>query len=130
VLHALGREATSFVGEAARVHFRDCYDHTMELLDLMEGYREIGSVLRDIYLASLSNRMNDVMKVLAVIATVFMPLTFITGWYGMNFDTDSPWNLPLTQYRYGAAVAAALMVASTLAMIAFFWRRGWLKRWH
>jgi magnesium transporter len=130
VLHALGREATSFVGEAARVHFRDCYDHTMELLDLMEGYREIGSDLRDIYLASLSNRMNDVMKVLAVIATVFMPLTFITGWYGMNFDTDSPWNLPLTQYRYGAAVAATLMAASTLGMIAFFWRRGWLKRWH
>ena len=130
VLHALGREASSFVGEAARVHFRDCYDHTMELLDLMEGYREISSDLRDIYLASLSNRMNDVMKVLTVIATVFMPLTIITGWYGMNFDTDSPWNLPLTRYRFGAAIAATLLVASTLGMIAFFWRRGWLNRWH
>jgi len=71
-----------------------------------------------------------VMKVLTVIATVFMPLTFITGWYGMNFDTDSPWNLPLTRYRFGAAIAATLMIASTLGMIAFFWRRGWLNRWH
>jgi magnesium transporter len=130
VLHALGREATAFVGDAARMHFRDSYDHTMELLDLMEGYREVGSDLRDIYLASLSNRMNDAMKVLAVIATVFMPLTFVTGWFGMNFDTASPWNMPLLHYRYGAAIAATIMAASTVGMVAYFWRRGWLRRWH
>ncbi|MFM7108555.1 MAG: magnesium/cobalt transporter CorA [Planctomycetaceae bacterium] len=130
VLHALGREATPFVGEHARQHFRDSYDHTMELLDLTEGYREIGSDLRDIYLASINNRMNDVMKVLTVIATVFMPLTFITGWYGMNFNTASPWNMPLLNYRYGSLVAAATMLATTLGMVAFFWRRGWLRRWH
>lgn len=129
VLHALGREATAFVTEEARVQFRDSYDHTMELLDIMESYREIGSDLRDIYLASLSNRMNDVMKLLTVIATVFMPLTFITGWYGMNFDRDSPWNLPLLGYRFGALVAAGMMVASTAGMIALFWRRGWLRSW-
>jgi len=102
----------------------------MELLDLMESYREIGSDLRDIYLASLNNRMNDVMKVLAVIATIFMPLTFITGYFGMNFDTASPWNMPLLGYRYGAVVATVLMIATTLGMVIFFWRRGWLKRWH
>ncbi len=130
VLHALGREATAFVGEHARQHFRDSYDHTMELLDLTEGYREIGSDLRDIYLASINNRMNDVMKVLTVIATVFMPLTFITGWYGMNFNTDSPWNMPLLNYRYGSLVAAGMMVATTIGMVVFFWRRGWLRRWH
>ncbi len=130
VLHALGREATAFVGEHARAHFRDSYDHTMELLDLTEGYREIGSDLRDIYLASINNRMNDVMKVLTVIATVFMPLTFITGWYGMNFDTQSPWNMPLLTYRYGSLVAAAVMLATTVGMVVFFWRRGWLRRWH
>ena len=129
VLHALGREATPFVGEEARVQFRDCYDHTMELLDIMESYREIGSDLRDIYLASLSNRMNDVMKLLTVIATVVMPLTFITGWYGMNFNTASPWNLPLLSYQFGALVAAVMMLASTGGMIVLFWRRGWLGAW-
>ncbi len=130
VLHALGREQTPFVGDHARAHFRDSYDHTMELLDLMENYREIGSDLRDIYLASLNNRMNDVMKVLTVIATIFMPLTFITGYYGMNFNTASPWNMPLLNFRYGNLVAIAVMVATTVGMVLFFWRRGWLKRWH
>jgi magnesium transporter len=130
LLHALGREATAFVGDHARQHFRDSYDHTMELLDLMESFREIGSDLRDIYLASLNNRMNDVMKVLTVIATVFMPLTFITGYYGMNFDTASPWNMPLLGFRYGNLVAVGIMLATTAGMVAFFWRRGWLKRWH
>jgi magnesium transporter len=130
VLHALGREATAFVGEHARQHFRDSYDHTMELLDLTEGYREIGSDLRDIYLASINNRMNDVMKVLTVIATIFMPLTFITGYYGMNFNTESPWNMPLLNYRYGSLVAVAIMLLTTVGMVVFFWRRGWLKRWH
>ena len=130
VLHALGREPTAFVGDHARQHFRDTYDHTMELLDLTEGYREIGSDLRDIYLASINNRMNDVMKVLTVIATLFMPLTFITGFYGMNFNTASPWNMPLLNYRYGELVAIAVMVLTTAGMVVFFWRRGWLKRWH
>jgi len=130
VLHALSREPTSFVGEHARAHFRDSYDHTMELLDLMESYREIGSDLRDIYLASLNNRMNDVMKVLTVIATIFMPLTFITGYYGMNFDTNYPWNMPLLRYPYGGPIAIGIMLVTTIGMVAFFWRRGWLKRWH
>ena len=130
VLHALGREATAFVSDHARQHFRDSYDHTMELLDLLESYREIGSDLRDIYLASLNNRMNDVMKVLTVIATVFMPLTFITGYYGMNFNTRSPWNMPLLNFRSGSLVAGAMMAATTIGMVVFFWRRGWLKRWH
>jgi magnesium transporter len=130
LLHALGREPTPLVGDHARAHFRDSYDHTMELLDLMENYREIGSDLRDIYLASLNNRMNDVMKVLTVIATVFMPLTFITGYYGMNFNTASPWNMPLLNFRYGSLVAIGIMAATTIGMVVFFWRRGWLRRWH
>ncbi|MEI6255804.1 MAG: magnesium/cobalt transporter CorA [Planctomycetota bacterium] len=130
VLHALGREQTPFVGDHARTHFRDSYDHTMELLDLMESYREIGADLRDIYLASLNNRMNDVMKLLTVIATIFMPLTFITGYYGMNFDTSSPWNMPLLEFRYGGLVAVAIMLTTTISMVVMFWRRGWLKRWH
>ena len=130
LLHALGREPTPLVGDLARAHFRDCYDHTMELLDLLESYREIGSDLRDIYLASLNNRMNDVMKLLTVIATVFMPLTFITGYFGMNFNTTSPWNMPLLEFRYGSLVALAIMAVVSSVMVRFFWRRGWLKSWH
>jgi magnesium transporter len=129
VLHALSREPTLFVGEIARTHFRDSYDHTMALLDLLESYREISSDLRDIYLASLNNRMNDVMKLLTVIATIFMPLTFITGWFGMNFDTSSPWNMPLLSYRYGGLVVIGAMVTVTTGMILWFWRAGWLKPW-
>jgi magnesium transporter len=74
--------------------------------------------------------MNDVMKVLTVIATVFMPLTFITGYYGMNFNTESPWNMPLLNFRYGNLVAVGIMLATTIGMVMFFWRRGWLRRWH
>ena len=67
---------------------------------------------------------------LTVIATIFMPLTFITGYYGMNFNTESPWNMPLLNYRYGGPVAIAIMAVTTIGMVLFFWRRGWLRRWH
>jgi len=79
VLYALAREPTQFVGDRARQHFRDSYDHTMDLLDLLESFQEIGSDLRDSSLAILNNWMDDVIKALTVIATVFIPLTFITG---------------------------------------------------
>ena len=129
LLHCLSRESSVFVGAQARAHPRDSYDQPMELIDLMESYREIGSDLRDIYLASINSRMNDIMKVLAVVATIFMPLTFITGYFGMNFDRSSAWNMPLLGYSYGLIVAIAIMVLVTLSMSIFFWRRGWLRQW-
>jgi magnesium transporter len=87
---------------------RDCSDHTVQLIDLLETYREIGSDLRDLYLSSISNRMNEIMKVLTIISTIFIPLTFIAGVYGMNFDPDrSPGTCPNSA---GAMATSAVWV--------------------
>src|SRR3546814_3376274 len=84
-----------------QVFLRDCYDHLVQLIDMTEIYREVSGSLFDLHMMAVSNRMNEVMKVLTVIATIFMPLSFIASVYGMNFDPDlSPWNMPeLRWYR-------------------------------
>src|SRR5690606_35093599 len=95
MFNALIRESTELIGEETRIHLRDCYDHTAQLMDLIEVFREVTADLRDMYLSMVNQRTNEVMKVLTIIATLFMPLTFIVGVYGMNFDPDtSPWNMP------------------------------------
>ena len=94
-LNALLHDDVKLIGAETRVYMRDCYDHTIQLIDMVETYREIAGGLMDVYLSSVSNRMNEVMKVLTIIATIFIPLTFITSLYGMNFDPHvSPWNMP------------------------------------
>lgn len=101
-----------------RPYLRDCYDHTVHALDLVESYRETAS--------SLSNRMNDVMKVLTIIATVFIPLSFVVGVYGMNFDTEaSPWNMPELGLRYGYPLLWLVMLAIVVGMLIWFRRKGW-----
>ena len=85
----LRSETTPFVTDATRVYLRDCYDHAVQLIDLLESYRDIAGDVRDYYLSTISNRMNEIMKTLTVIATIFLPLTFIAGVYGMNFNTGS-----------------------------------------
>ena len=85
-LNELRRESTPFFTSESRVYLRDCYDHTVQLIDLLESYRDISGDVRDYYLSSISNRMNEVMKTLTVISTIFLPITFIAGVYGMNFD--------------------------------------------
>ncbi|MEX0709090.1 MAG: CorA family divalent cation transporter [Woeseia sp.] len=88
--------------------------------------REIASGLVDIQLTSVSNRMNEIMKVLTVIATIFIPLTFIAGVYGMNFDTGkSPWNMPELEWRFGYVAVWVLMIAVAGGLSAWFWHRGW-----
>jgi len=125
--NALVRDPCALVSAETRVYFRDCYDHTVQMIDLVEMYRELGSDLRDLYLTSTSNRMNEIMKVLTVITTVFMPLTFIAGVYGMNFDSKaSRWNMPELQWKYGYPFALSLMAVATAGMLLAFWRRGWL----
>jgi magnesium transporter len=126
-LNELRRESTPFVTDASRVYLRDCYDHVVQLIDLLESYRDIAGDVREFYLSSISNRMNQVMKTLSLIATIFLPLSFIAGVYGMNFDRlVSPWNMPELGWRYGYIYALSLMVVVGFAMYAFFRWRGYL----
>ncbi len=95
-------QESGFIQEHTRIYLRDCYDHAFQVIDLLENFRDIASGLIDVYLSSINNRLNEVMKVLTVIATIFMPLTFIAGVYGMNFKTElSPWNMPELNWYYG-----------------------------
>jgi magnesium transporter len=126
-VNSLVRDPSPLVDDDTRVHLRDCYDHLVQIIDLVETYRELGSDLTDLYLSSLSNRMNEVMKVLTVIATIFMPLSFITGLYGMNFHTErSGWNMPELDWPYGYPFALSLMALVALGMLGYFRRKGWL----
>jgi magnesium transporter len=126
-LSLLLRDSESLVEKETRLYLNDCYDHTVQIMDLVETYREIASSLVEMYLSSLSNRLNEVMKVLTMIATIFIPLTFIVGVYGMNFDPDaSPWNMPELRWKYGYVACLLFMVAVTAGLLVYFRRRGWL----
>ena len=126
--NTLLRDVIPLISDETRLHLRDCYDHTVRLIDLVETYRELGSDLMDVYLSSVSNRTNEIMRVLTVIATIFIPLTFIAGVYGMNFNPGtSPWNMPELNWYWGYPFALTLMAAVIVGQLAFFWRRGWLR---
>lgn len=126
-VNAFGREAAPLVGPETQVYIRDLYDHVIQIMDLLETYRETAMDLRDGYLSSVSNRMNEVMKVLTVIATIFIPLTFITSIYGMNFDTSrSRWNMPELEWPLGYVFVWGVMLTVAAAMLYFFNRNGWL----
>ena len=126
-LARLYREPLVLISEETRLYLRDCYDHSVQVIDLLETFREMGGALLDVYLSRASNRLNEVMKVLTIFASVFIPLTFLTGLYGMNFDPDaSPLNMPELRWRFGYPYALGLMTATTAATLAFFRHKGWL----
>ncbi|MFA6209425.1 MAG: magnesium/cobalt transporter CorA [Candidatus Obscuribacterales bacterium] len=104
------------------LHLRDCYDHVIQITDLIETYRELCSDLMDVYLSSISNRLNEVMKMLTVITTICAPPTLIAGIYGMNFHTDSPYNMPELSWTYGYFFALALMAISSTVMLILLFR--------
>jgi magnesium transporter len=127
VFTTLIRDEIPHVTAATHLYFRDCYDHTLQLIDLLEGHRENSSGLMDLYLSSLSNKMNDVMKILTIVATVFIPLSFIAGIYGMNFNPErSPLNMPELNWFWGYPFALSLMGLMAGAMLLFFRSKGWL----
>jgi len=98
------------------------------VLDLVDSYRDAVTGLMDLHVSLMSQRMNEVMRILTIIATIFIPLSFIAGLYGMNFDPDaSPWNLPELRWRFGYAFALLLMAAVAGGMLLFFRRRGWFR---
>jgi magnesium transporter len=126
VASALLSQDTTFINQATRPFLRDCHDHVIHAIDLVAAYREVGSSLSDMYLSALSNRMNEVMRVLTVIATIFIPLTFVAGIYGMNFNPSrSPYNMPELEWYYGYPLALLLMVAIALVMVIYFRRKKW-----
>lgn len=125
-LNALVRDKHPLIGDETRVFLRDCYDHTVQLIDLLETYREMCGDLRDYCLSIVSNRMNEIMKVLTIIATIFIPLGFIASLYGMNFNTKLTGNMPELNLPYGYLGALAVMTCIALGMLFYFWRRGWI----
>ena len=129
LLNALLRDESPHIRRETRVYLRDTYDHAVQVMDMVETFREIASGLMDLYMSGVSNRMNETMKVLTVISTIFLPLTFIAGVYGMNFKTEtSAWNMPELGWRYGYPFALGLMVASVVALMAYYRRKGWIGR--
>lgn len=120
-INSLIRDENPFISDTVRMYLRDCYDHCVQLMDGVETYRELAGGLMDVYLSSVGNRQNEVMKVLTIMATIFIPLTFLAGIYGMNFEfmpeLKRPWAYPLL---------LVAMFAIAVIMLVFFWRKGWL----
>jgi magnesium transporter len=121
VIGSLERRESGLISEPVVVYLRDLYDHTIQVVDTIEANRDMLAGLLDVYLSSVSNRMNAIMKVLTIIATIFMPLTFIVGLYGMNFK-----HMPELEWPWGYPAVLLLMVAVTIGMLKFFRKKEWL----
>ncbi len=126
-MNELLREDSPLVRAETRIFLRDCYDHTVQVMDMVETYREMAAGLVDEYMSAVSNRMNEIMKVLTMMATIFIPLSFIAGLYGMNFDPQSsPFNMPELHWRYGYPFALLLMAATAVGLLYYFRKKKWL----
>jgi len=121
VISALQRGESPLVRETTGVFLRDVYDHTIQVIDTIETFRDLLAGMLDLYLSSLSNRMNEIMKVLTIIATIFIPLTFIVGVYGMNFE-----HMPELKWRWAYFALWGVMLAMAAGMLGFFRKRKWL----
>ena len=127
-LNSLIRDAGDKISEETGLYFRDTYDHCVRIIELVESQRDLCSDLMATYLSVVSNRMNEVMKVLSIIGTVFIPLGFIAGLYGMNFDPEvSPFNMPELGWYLGYPFALLLMGSVSVALLVYFWKRGWFR---
>jgi magnesium transporter len=120
VLSGLERSESALIHKSTRVYFRNVYDHTIQVMDAVETSRDMLSGMLDIYLSSVSNKMNEVMKVLTIIATIFIPLTFIAGIYGMNFQY-----MPELGWRWGYFAVVFVMFVIGISMVSFFKRKKW-----
>jgi len=120
-INTLLRDESPFVTDEVKIYLRDCYDHCVQIMDAVETYRELVGGLMDVYLSSVGNRQNEVMKVLTIMASIFIPLTFLAGVYGMNFQ-----NMPELSSRWGYPILLTIMFVTATMMFVFFRRRGWI----
>ncbi len=121
VINVLGREDSALIKDSTQPYLKDVYDHTIHAIDTTETFRDIVSGMLDIYLSSVSNRLNEIMKVLTIIATIFIPLSFLCGWYGMNFK-----NMPEYGWRWGYPMVIGIALAIVASMLIYFRRKNWL----
>ena len=127
VISGLQRSESALIKESTGVYLRDVYDHTIQIIDTIESFRDMVSGMVDLYLSSISNKMNSVMKVLTIIATIFIPLTFIAGIYGMNFNSEkSPLNMPELDWYWGYPAALLVMAVVAVIMLFYFRKKKWL----
>jgi magnesium transporter len=121
VIGALERRESKLISETVVVYLRDLYDHTIQVIDTIEASRDLLSGMHDVYLSSISNRLNEIMKFLTIIGTIFIPLTFIAGLYGMNFQ-----NMPELRWQWGYYACLVLMLSVAVSLLLFFKRKKWL----
>jgi magnesium transporter len=121
ILLRMSRGEFALIPDDMRPFYRDVYDHLVRVVDLAESYRDLISGSLEAYLSVVSNRMNEIMKVLTIFSAIMLPLTFIAGVYGMNFD-----NMPELRSRYGYFTVLGIMLLVAAGMLLFFWRRGWI----
>lgn len=127
-INSLIRDGNHLISDEVLVYLRDCYDHTVQVIDMVETYREVASSLMDVYVSSVGNKMNEVMKFLTIVSTIFIPLTFIAGVYGMNFNTEkSALNMPELNWYWGYPLCLALMAGIATVLILYFRRKGWFE---
>ena len=121
LVNGLSKGESSLIHESTSIYLRDVYDHTIQIIDTIESFRDMLSGMLDIYLSTISNKMNEVMKVLTIIATIFIPLTFVAGIYGMNFKY-----MPELEWRWGYFMVWGVMVVIVVSLVGYFKRKRWL----
>lgn len=123
VINALQRDENGFFNDFVRTYLRDVYDHTIQVIDIVETYREMAGGLNDLYMSSMGNRMNEIMKVLTIMASVFIPITFLAGVYGMNFE-----HIPEIAWPYAYPVFWVICFSIVSVLLIYFYRKGWIGR--
>ncbi|NJL02291.1 MAG: magnesium/cobalt transporter CorA [Spirulinaceae cyanobacterium RM2_2_10] len=119
-INILSSDRSPLIDRDVQIYFRDCYDRLIQLLDLVETYRELAASLMDVYMSAMSNKVNEIVSLLTIVSSIFIPLTFIVGVYGMNFE-----QMPGLSWRWGYWACCGVMLLVAGSMLTFFWRRGW-----
>ena len=121
IIGEIRKAESDFINETTSIFFMDVYDHIIQIIDTIESFRDILSGMLDLYLSTISNKMNEVMKMLTIIATLFIPLTFIAGVYGMNFHF-----MPELGWRWGYFAVWGVILAVGISMVIYFKKKKWL----